>query len=119
VPHAGRTLIDPEEQRLGLHAGQRETALMLALAPGLVRLDLAAGRRPAPMAAPTLSPDGRPVVAWMAQDLSPDGTIGDPRAATVEQGRAILETLVDSWARAIAELHALRWPPAEPTPPSP
>jgi len=35
--------------------------------------------------------------------------IGDPLPAQPEHGAAILDSLADSWAQAIAELHALRW----------
>jgi len=63
-----------------------------------------------------LSPDGRPACAWTARDFGPSGVIGDPLPATPEQGAAILESLAESWAQAIAELHALSWPArAEPT----
>ena len=35
--------------------------------------------------------------------------IGDPLPATAEQGLAILDSLADSWAAAITELHQLQW----------
>jgi creatinine amidohydrolase len=35
--------------------------------------------------------------------------IGDPLPATREQGEAILASLAESWAKAITELHELRW----------
>ena len=56
-----------------------------------------------------LSPDGRPACAWTARDFGPSGVIGDPTSATLEQGNEILETLSDSWAHALTELHALDW----------
>jgi creatinine amidohydrolase len=39
--------------------------------------------------------------------------IGDPLPATREQGDAILDSLASSWAQAIADLHAARWPARE------
>jgi creatinine amidohydrolase len=57
----------------------------------------------------TLSADGRPAAAWTARDFGVSGVIGDPRPATAEQGQAILESLAESWARGIVELHRLRW----------
>ena len=47
--------------------------------------------------------------AGTARDFGPSGIIGDPLPATVEQGQAILESLANSWAAAITELHELRW----------
>jgi creatinine amidohydrolase len=35
--------------------------------------------------------------------------IGDPLPATPEQGQAILDSLAESWARGITELHQARW----------
>lgn len=43
------------------------------------------------------------------KDFGPSGIIGDPLPATAEQGHAILESLANSWAAAITELHQLRW----------
>ena len=57
----------------------------------------------------TLSADGRPAAAWTARDFGPSGVIGDPTPATPEQGQVILDSLADSWAKGITELHALRW----------
>jgi creatinine amidohydrolase len=56
-----------------------------------------------------LSSDGRPAAAWTARDFGPSGVIGDPLPATAEQGKAILDSLADSWAQGIAELHAMAW----------
>lgn len=109
VPNPYKDFMDERERRLGLHAGQAETALMLALAPELVRMERAVACHPPEFAVPTLSPNGRPACAWTARDIGSSGVIGDPRAATAEQGHAILDALAASWAQAITELHALRW----------
>ena len=82
---------------------------MLALAPDTVRMDQAVTNYPAEFPSKLLSPDGRPACAWTARDFGPSGIIGDPLPATVEQGQAILESLANSWAAAITELHELRW----------
>lgn len=113
LPHvAGRYLAEREKQ-LAMHAGHAETAIMLALAPDTVHMERAVASYPPEFPSRLLSPNGRPACAWSARDFGPSGVIGDPLPATREQGEAILESLATSWAQAITELHALRWPARE------
>lgn len=96
-------LVAEEERRFGIHAGQVETALMLALAPGRVRGERL---RPFPNATAAweglahLRRGGAVAFGWQAQDLNPEGAVGNAAAATAELGEAIL-------ARAAAALAAL------------
>lgn len=81
------------------HAGVTETSLVLALAPELVRRDrVAAGR----------TDNVRELMDEMraggVRKVSPSGVLGDPRAASVNQGRSLLTRLtidlvatVDEW----------------------
>jgi len=109
VPHVAGQYLSEREKKLAMHAGHAETALMLALAPDTVRMDRAVTNYPPEFPSRLLSPDGRPACAWSARDFGPSGIIGDPLPATPEQGHAILDSLADSWAQAITELHTLRW----------
>jgi creatinine amidohydrolase len=116
LPNSSGQYISEQERKLAMHAGHSETALMLALAPDTVRMDRAVTNYPPEFPSKLLSPDGRPACAWSARDFGPSGIIGDPLPATAAQGQAILDSLADSWAQAITELHALRWAArAEPT----
>jgi creatinine amidohydrolase len=116
VPHVAGQYLSEREKKLAMHAGHAETALMLALAPDTVRMDRAVTNYPPEFPSKLLSPDGRPACAWSARDCGPSGIIGDPLPATAAQGQAILDSLADSWAQAITELHTLRWAArAEPT----
>jgi creatinine amidohydrolase len=116
VPHVAGQFMSEKEKKLAMHAGHAETALMLALAPDTVRMDRAVVNYPPVFPSSLLSPDGRPACAWSALDFGPSGVIGDPLPATPEQGLAILDSLAESWAGAITELHTLAWAPrAEPT----
>lgn len=116
VPHVAGQYLSEKEKKLAMHAGHAETALMLALAPDTVRMDRAVVNYPPAFPSPLLSPDGRPACAWSARDFGPSGIIGDPLPATPEQGLAILDSLAESWAAAITELHNLEWAPrTEPT----
>ncbi len=94
----------PEEQRFGVHAGQAETSMMMALKPGLVRKSKArafASTSQQRAAAHRVLGNGRSAkLAWAAQDLNPDGAAGDAAAARVEDGF----TLIDATGRALAEL---------------
>ena len=82
---------------------------MMALLPESVHMERAVANYPPPFPSKMLSADGRPACAWTTRDFGPSGVIGDPMGATVEQGRAILDSLAESWATAITELHELRW----------
>jgi creatinine amidohydrolase len=116
VPHftwrvanvAGQFLSD-REKRLSMHAGHAETAILMALAPDTVHMQHAVANYPPEFPCKTLSADGRPAAAWTARDFGPSGVIGDPLPATPEQGHAILDSLAESWARGITELHAMHW----------
>lgn len=111
VPHVAGRYLSEREKKLAMHAGHAETALMLALAPDTVDMSLAVSNYPPEFPSSLLSPDGRPACAWSARDFGPSGIIGDPLPATAEQGQAILDSLADSWAQAITELHELSWAP--------
>lgn len=76
------------------HAGHIETSLMLALAPGEVRRDRA-------VAGPV------PAIADLVRDgvqvLSPSGVLGDPTAASAQEGERLLARLVAELTAAVAE----------------
>lgn len=112
VPHVAGQFLSEKEKRLAMHAGHGETALMLALAPETVHMERAVVNYPPESPLPTLSKD-KPACAWVARDFGPSGVIGDPTPSTVEQGKAILDSLADSWVQAITELHAMQWPVRE------
>ncbi len=83
------------ELRYGLHGGQLETALMLHVAPGLVRRERLADFRSAAEGweaeHPGLEVEGRTAIGWMAEDLHPQGATGDAAAASADLGARLLE----------------------------
>lgn len=100
--------LDPEEAAWGIHGGQIETSLVLAVAPESVRLDVA---EPDGLAVRTrfapdgvLSLEGAFPTAWLTTDLSTNGTIGDPRHADPALGQAVLEHLAQGVSRLLAEI---------------
>jgi mycofactocin system creatininase family protein len=72
------------------HAGRTETALMLHLDAGSVRLNLAepGETRPIGELMPRLREDG-------VRSVSANGVLGDPRGATAQEGGALLEAMID------------------------
>lgn len=109
VPHVANQFLSEKERRLAMHAGHGETALMLALAPETVHMERAVANYAPEFPSKLLSPDGRPACAWVMRDFGPSGIVGDPTPATAEQGHAILQSLAQSWAQAIQEIHAMQW----------
>ncbi len=109
VPHAAGKFLSAKEKRMAMHAGHAETAMIMALAPETVKMSEAVAAYPPEFPSKTMSADGRPACAWTARDFGPSGVIGDPMAATREQGLEILDSLAESWAKAITEFHEMRW----------
>jgi creatinine amidohydrolase/Fe(II)-dependent formamide hydrolase-like protein len=82
-----------------VHGGAGETSVMLALAPDVVRVDMMAkaGRPPAPDDIAALIFDRAVTWPWRSDDprLARMGIIGDPSGASAEQGRAMVESMVE------------------------
>ncbi|MCX6048395.1 MAG: creatininase family protein [Chloroflexi bacterium] len=95
----------PEEQRFGIHAGEIETSLVLALAPELVRMEQAVRHYPDfPSDVAPLFMFGQASAAWLTRDWSPTGVFGDATAASAEKGAALLATATAKLARLIAAI---------------
>jgi creatinine amidohydrolase len=81
------------EHRFGIHAGQIETAMMLALKPDRVRMDLAENFSSASeqraQQFDILGNGKSAKLGWQIQDYNPSGAVGNAQAATAEQGRAV------------------------------
>jgi creatinine amidohydrolase len=99
-------LVDEDERRHGHHGGQVETAIMLALHPELVKT---AAAQHFPSKARDLAgihrrfgQGGSLGFAWQAEDLNPDGVVGNAAAATAALGEALL----DHHAKRLADLIA-------------
>jgi creatinine amidohydrolase len=93
-----------EEHRFGIHAGEIETAMMLALRPERVRMDQAEYFRSTSqdraMHFPILGNGRSAKLGWMMQDYNANGAVGNAGAATAENGHAVL----DAAGRALAQL---------------
>jgi creatinine amidohydrolase len=95
--HGYQPDVSAQEAAWGFHADQWETALMLACAPELVRMDRAVGEYPARLDDPgELRPEhAAATFAWRTRDISRSAIMGDPTRATPADGR--------NWLAAAAE----------------
>ncbi len=101
-------LIDDDEIRFGIHGGEVETSMLLALAPHLVEMERAASfdsalRRHA-ADYPVLGNGVAARLGWQTQDLNPTGAIGNAAAATAEKGAAIIDHAAGRFAQLLQEL---------------
>jgi creatinine amidohydrolase len=90
-----------------VHGGKSETAVMLALAPDLVRREqVGSGGPPDAEAARALIFDRGATFAWRSDDarLARDGIIGDPSGATAEFGANLIEQMVGAAGGVFARL---------------
>lgn len=100
-----------DELRHGLHGGALETAMMLHLAPHKVRREHL-GHPPSRGEAMarrglTLGPEGEAAFAWLAEDLHPDGVVGDARLANAELGERLVSHYGATLATIISETRAM------------
>jgi len=97
-------LFPEAEFTYGIHGGDIETSLMLHLHPDLVRMEKAQDFTSEQQSYLTefkhLRGHGKAQYGWKAQDLNPQGALGNARAASAEKGRQAL----DHAARGFVEL---------------
>lgn len=100
-----------EEHRFGIHAGEIETSVMLALHPARVRMDKAEYFRSSSQDRAerfaTLGNGKSAKLGWMMQDVNPQGAAGNAAAATAEKGRALLDAAGRALAQALVEIDQL------------
>jgi creatinine amidohydrolase len=104
-------LFSAEEHRFGIHAGEIETSMMLALKPEQVDMAKAQNFRSTSQDRAekfSILGDGRSAkLAWQMQDYNPNGAVGNASAATAEKGRALLGAAGRSLAQLLAEIDQL------------
>ena len=104
-------LFSAEEHRFGVHAGDIETSMMLALQPGLVKMDQArffpSTSQQRAEKYPVLGNGTSAKLGWHMQDYNAQGAAGNAAAATVEKGRAVLQAAGLGLAALLAEISAL------------
>jgi len=100
-----------KEHRFGIHAGEIETSMMLALRPELVDMAKAQDFHSTSQDRAqqfSLLGDGRSArLAWQMQDCNPQGAVGNAAAATADKGRALLGAAGRSLAQVLDEMDQL------------
>lgn len=113
-------LFPPEEHRFGIHAGDMETSMMLALAPAQVDMALAKNfhstSQDRAAAYPILGNGTSAKLGWQMQDYNPQGAAGNAAAATAAKGHALLDAAGLQLARLLQEVSSLPLSTLNPAP---
>ena len=104
-------LFSADEHRFGIHAGEIETSMMLALKPEQVDMTQAQHFHSTSQDRAekfSILGDGRSAkLAWQMQDYNPHGAAGNAAAATAEKGQAVLGAAGRSLAQLLVEMDQL------------
>ena len=114
IDEAGKSVSDlfsAEEHRFGIHAGEIETSMMLALKPEQVDMKQAKNFHSTSQDRArkfSILGDGRSAkLGWQMQDYNPHGAVGNAAAATADKGRALLGAAGRSLAQLLLEIDQL------------
>lgn len=111
VPHIAKELFSQQELEYGIHAGDAETSVMLALLPEQVNMEKAVKEYPQGLPQDSLlSMEGKLPFAWLTQELTRSGVMGDATAATREKGEQLLESVAEVWVRVIQDIYRFEQP---------
>ena len=104
-------LFSTDEHRFGIHAGDIETSMMLALDPAHVDMRQAQNFASASQARASsfdLLGNGKSAkLGWQMQDYNPAGAVGNAAAASADKGRALVDAAGRALARLLAEMSRL------------
>lgn len=104
-------LFSADEHRYGIHAGDVETSMMLALDPSHVNMTHARHFHSTSQdraAQFDILGNGKSAkLGWQTQDYNPAGAVGHAAAATADKGRAVVEAAGLGLARLLAQVNQL------------
>ncbi len=104
-------LFSAHEHRFGIHAGEIETSMMLALAPHQVDMtqahNFASTSEDRAKQFAILGNGKSAKLGWQMQDYNPAGAVGNAAAATAEKGRAVLDAAGRALAQLLSEIDQL------------
>ena len=105
------TLFNADEHRFGVHAGEVETSMMLALRPERVRMGQAqhfhSTSQDRAARFPILGNGRSAKLAWQMQDYNPQGAAGNAAAATANKGQALVQAAGRALAQLLTEIDQL------------
>ena len=101
----------PQEHRFGIHAGDIETSMMLALRPQQVDMaqarDFRSTAQDRAQRYPILGNGTSAKLGWLMQDYHPAGAAGNAAAASAEKGQALLDAAGRQLAALLQEVAQL------------
>jgi creatinine amidohydrolase len=104
-------LFTPEEHRFGIHAGDIETSMMLALRPQHVDMaqarDFKSASQERSRKYPIIGNGKSAKLGWQMQDYNPLGAAGNATLATAEKGAAVVDAAARQLALMLQEIAAL------------
>ena len=104
-------LFSADEHRFGIHAGEIETSMMLALSPDQVDMSQAknfASSAQQRAQKTSILGNGRSAkLGWQMQDYNSAGAVGNAAAATAAKGQSVLDAAGQALARLLAEIDQL------------
>ena len=102
-------LLPKKEIENGLHASLAETSLMMAL-----KLELVGDERPYEEIESQIpegwSLEGNAPMAWVTDELSKSGVVGDSQGSNVKLGKSLKSLLLNHWYKLIMNLMSSDWP---------
>ncbi len=111
LPAEVEQLFPAQEHRFGIHAGDVETSMLLALQPQQVRMDaaqdFASTSQDRAAHYPILGNGKSAKFAWQMQDVNPQGAAGNAAAATAAKGQAVVDAAAQQLAALLLEVAAL------------
>jgi len=104
-------LFSADEHRFGIHAGDIETSMMLALDPAHVDMaqarDFTSSAQERAQRFDILGNGKSAKLGWQMQDYNQAGAVGNAAAASADKGRAVVAAAGRSLARLLAEIDQL------------
>ncbi|MEO0496017.1 MAG: creatininase family protein [Pseudomonadota bacterium] len=103
----GKRIFGDDERSFGIHGGDMETSLMLALRPELVRMEEAENffseQKEFAEDFTLLRAYGPSSFGWRMEDLNRYGVVGNALAATSEKGEALIQSAIDGFAELVRD----------------
>lgn len=104
-------LFPAREHRFGIHAGDMETSMMLALREKYVDMakaqDFGSSAQDRAASNPILGNGSSAKLGWQMQDYNPFGAAGNAAAANAEKGRAVIDAAARQLVRMLQEVSEL------------
>jgi len=104
-------LFSADEHRYGIHAGDMETSMMLALRPQWVDMtqarDFASASQARKHSFPLVGNGKSAKLGWQIQDYNPMGAVGNATLATADKGHALIQASAAQLALLLQEVSRL------------